>query len=53
MGRGLLLAFAFGPDVAQMFEPHVDAPTTMVSGYATVFVLALVVGGLLNWLPAW
>lgn len=45
------LAFAFGPDVAQMFEPHVDAPTARwFLGYATVFVLALVVGGLLNWL---
>lgn len=45
------LAFAFGPDVAQMFEPHVDAPTARwFLGYASVFVLALVVGGLLNWL---
>lgn len=45
------LAFAFGPDVADMFQPHVDAPTARwFLGYATVFVLALVVGGLLNWL---
>ena len=45
------LAFAFGPDVAAMFEPHVDAPTARwLLGYVSVFLLALVVGGLATWL---
>ncbi len=45
------LAFAFGPDVAAMFEPHVDAATARwLLGYVSVFLLALVVGGLATWL---
>ena len=45
------LAFAFGPAVAGMFEPYVDAPTARwLLGYVSVFLLALVVGGLLTWL---
>lgn len=45
------LAFAFGPTVADMFQSHVDAPTARwFLGYSTVFVLALTLGGLLNWL---
>lgn len=45
------LAFAFGPAVAAMFGPYVDAPTARwLLGYVSVFLLALVVGGLLTWL---
>ena len=45
------LAFAFGPAVAAMFEAYVDAPTARwLLGYVSVFLLALVVGGLLTWL---
>ena len=45
------LAFAFGPAAAAMFEAHVDAPTARwFLGYATVFLAALVVGGLCTWL---
>ncbi|MCX7557577.1 CvpA family protein [Xanthomonadaceae bacterium JHOS43] len=45
------LAFVFGLTVAGLFEAHVDAPTARwLLGYAAVFLLALVVGGLLTWL---
>lgn len=45
------LAFVFGPQVADMYEAYVDAPTARWAlGYTSVFLLALVVGGLLTWL---
>ena len=45
------LAFATGPAVAAMFEPHIDSPTARWAlGYASVFLAALLVGALLVWL---
>lgn len=45
------LAFAFGADVAALFESHVSAPSArLFLGYAMLFVLALIVGGLATWL---
>jgi membrane protein required for colicin V production len=45
------LAFAFGDDVAMLFETTVQAPTArLFLGYAVLFVSALLVGGLATWL---
>jgi len=45
------LSFAFGPQVAAMFDAHVDSPSARwFLGYVVVFVAALVVGSLLTWL---
>ena len=45
------LAFAFGDDVAAMFEGSVESPSArLFLGYAALFVSALIVGGLATWL---
>ena len=45
------LAFAFGDDVAAMFESSVQSPSArLFLGYAILFVSALIVGGLATWL---
>lgn len=45
------LSFAFGPQVAAMFDAHVDSPSARwFLGYVVVFIAALTVGGLLTWL---
>ncbi len=45
------LAFAAGPAVAAMFEPHIASPTARWAlGYASIFLAALMVGALLVWL---
>jgi membrane protein required for colicin V production len=45
------LSFAFGPDVAAMFDAHVDSPSARwFLGYVVVFLAALAAGGLLTWL---
>jgi membrane protein required for colicin V production len=45
------VAFAFGDDVAALFEGSVQAPSArLFLGYAALFVFALMVGGLTTWL---
>ena len=45
------LAFAFGDDVAALFEGSVESPSArLFLGYAVLFVSALIVGGLATWL---
>ncbi|HET9047421.1 MAG TPA: CvpA family protein [Chiayiivirga sp.] len=45
------LAIGFGPQVADLYNGYVEMPTARwLLGYATVFVLALILGGLLTWL---
>jgi membrane protein required for colicin V production len=45
------LAFVFGADAAQMFEPYVEAASArLLLGYTVLFVAALMVGGLATWL---
>jgi membrane protein required for colicin V production len=45
------LAFVFGDETATLFEGAVQSGTAqLVLGYASVFVCALAVGGLLTWL---
>lgn len=45
------VAFAFGDDVAVMFEGSVESPSArLFLGYAMLFVGALIVGGLATWL---
>lgn len=47
------LALAAGPSVADMYATWVDSPMACwLLGYASVFLAALIVGGLLNWLLA-
>lgn len=44
------LAIGFGPQVAELYAGVVDAPTARwLLGYASVFVLALAIGGLVTW----
>ncbi|HPF72164.1 MAG: CvpA family protein [Rhodanobacteraceae bacterium] len=45
------LAFTYGEQLAPLFEGHVEAPSArLMLGYALLFVLALIVGGLTTWL---
>ena len=45
------LAFAYGEQLAPLFEAHIAAPSArLMLGYALLFVLALIVGGLTTWL---
>lgn len=45
------LAFAFGDDVAALFDGTVESPSArLFLGYAMLFVGALIVGGLATWL---
>nr|WP_246387592.1 CvpA family protein [Chiayiivirga flava] len=45
------LAFAFGDDVAALFEQAVQSPSArLFLGYAVLFIGALIVGGLATWL---
>ncbi|MCB1568707.1 MAG: CvpA family protein [Xanthomonadales bacterium] len=45
------LAIGFGPQVADLYNGYVEMPTARwLLGYATVFVLVLILGGLLTWL---
>ncbi|MCB1561242.1 MAG: CvpA family protein, partial [Xanthomonadales bacterium] len=45
------LAFTYGEHLAPLFEGYVEAPSArLMLGYALLFVLALLVGGLTTWL---
>jgi len=45
------LAFVYGGDAAALFEQAVEAPSArLMLGYALLFILALLVGGLATWL---